>query len=141
MFFFFCEPFQKVEGALLELSKKQDELEKREKGMEDTQKVLADTTPGPAAAEGNALRAFLSSPEVTAPIADNGTLVVVPATDEKRTPGPGEGAGGNGTAGGGGDAGREWVEYWDESAGASYYFNTVTQVIIRQRLGVVDTTV
>ncbi|CAM9785219.1 unnamed protein product, partial [Choristocarpus tenellus] len=23
--------------------------------------------------------------------------------------------------------GAEWVEYWDESAGASYYFNTVTQ--------------
>lgn len=22
----------------------------------------------------------------------------------------------------------EWVEYWDESAGASYFFNTVTQV-------------
>lgn len=25
-------------------------------------------------------------------------------------------------------AGVEWVEYWDESAGASYFFNTVTQV-------------
>lgn len=24
--------------------------------------------------------------------------------------------------------GVEWVEYWDESAGASYFFNTVTQV-------------
>lgn len=24
--------------------------------------------------------------------------------------------------------GAEWVEYWDESAGASYFFNTVTQV-------------
>jgi len=23
--------------------------------------------------------------------------------------------------------GVEWVEYWDESAGASYFFNTVTQ--------------
>lgn len=22
----------------------------------------------------------------------------------------------------------EWVEYWDESAGASYFFNTATQV-------------
>ena len=24
----------------------------------------------------------------------------------------------------------EWVEYWDESAGASYFFNTITQVIL-----------
>lgn len=24
----------------------------------------------------------------------------------------------------------EWVEYWDESAGASYYYNTVTQVMV-----------
>lgn len=26
----------------------------------------------------------------------------------------------------------EWVEYWDESAGASYFFNTVTQVCQRR---------
>lgn len=137
--FFFLLILQKVEGALLELSKKQDELEKREKGLEGTRKAMTDVTPDPAAAEGNASRASLSSPEVTAPTADNGALVVVPATDNERAPDPGEGAAGNGTAGGGGGAGREWVEYWDESAGASYYFNTVTQVIIGQRLGFCDT--
>lgn len=27
------------------------------------------------------------------------------------------------------DGAEEWVEYWDESAGASYFYNTITQVI------------
>ncbi|CAB1107585.1 unnamed protein product [Ectocarpus sp. CCAP 1310/34] len=91
-----------VEGALRELSRKQAELESREKQLDEANGT---SSAGALALVTNAATTSGASSSV-ATGAEAGGLVV---------------------SQGGGTAGAEWVEYWDESAGASYFFNTVTQ--------------
>eukprot|EP00752_Nemacystus_decipiens_P014984 g13342.t1 len=95
-----------VEGALLELSRKQAELESREK-------ELAGTAGAYLGADASATK-----------------TAMVPATTGEAGAVGGPSGVDNGdavVASTGAATGVEWVEYWDESAGASYFFNTVTQ--------------
>eukprot|EP00903_Cladosiphon_okamuranus_P009886 g9390.t1 len=96
-----------VEGALLELSRKQAELESREKQLAETAGAyLGDS----------------ASPTNTALV--EATIGGTSAADAPSSVDTGDAA----VASTGVVAtGVEWVEYWDESAGASYFFNTVTQ--------------
>lgn len=86
----------------MELSRKQAELESREKTLNQTSGAL-----------------LVGTATATATTAETTAVETVAGGVE---------AGGAVVASGGVALGVEWVEYWDESAGASYFFNTVTQV-------------
>lgn len=160
----------KVEGALLELSRKQAELEQREKEFESTTQMALVVASAPSASSatatsstglgttgsshtGAAATSILSAgaqeethgsthhgalkasssagaqavvtatPQSNDVEAPTGGLVTMEAVDATNSAVEAAGAVVPAGAGGG-----DWVEYWDESAGASYFFNTITQV-------------
>lgn len=150
---------RQVEDALLKLSKKQAELERREKELEAAQKrAQAPNTDGG--------KDFVDAPEVALSIAKatlpTSSIVTTgvegrmsKATSEMPTNDPRpadiegpemqrpadfradtasasivgkDGVDVKQDAGKENVIGAEWVEYWDESAGATYFYNTITQV-------------
>lgn len=111
-----------MEDALRELAKKQEDLERREKAFEEAKLDVV------VPASSSVAETAKSSPEQkegdagTASPPENETSLAKQANDGS------EALGGASVTNRGGS---EWVEYWDESAGASYYYNTITQVTIR----------
>ncbi|CAM9871709.1 unnamed protein product, partial [Sphacelaria rigidula] len=104
----------KVEAALKSLADKQEDLERREKELEKTQKGLtaaphSTMTVGTAGVAMGAAAAATLTAAAGGEAAASGAVVTTAAGKDPGTT-------------------SEWVEYWDESAGASYYFNTITQV-------------
>lgn len=141
-----------VEESIKELAKKQADLERREKELEETQRglnaatslVTAAPTPGSKSGitagitQTTAAAATSAAATATKAVAGTALADVTLAAGTQQYAFPhvegveqiveseavavirtGTGA-------------TEWVEYWDESAGASYFFNTITQVCERR---------
>lgn len=119
-----------VEGALAELAQKQMELERREKEMEDIQSEMVKSsrvavekedsrrTEHPDAQE----NIDVDSPPVA--VADSCLPNKAPCV----TTDDGDGSPFAVEVSKASSGADEWIEYWDESAGASYFYNAVTKV-------------
>lgn len=113
-----------MEVALRELAKKQEDLERREKAFEEAKLAVALSAPSSSAGTAGSA----SSPEQEEGAVSTASPSKNEASLAPQANGGSEALDGASATGGGGS---EWVEYWDESAGASYYYNTITQVTIR----------